>query len=178
MKAHHSRAQHMTSHCITWHDTTQDVTSHQITWHDNHITWHVATNHITSSHVTSQSTRLLHLTRQPTSWHHNTSHHHHGTVEGSFTPKSRFGHPLPYSFFPFETSACPALLSCLIFECYLIECKHHYHDETVLQTPNTWSTLTPMGPLSNPRWKRKYLASELELARNQHIMYFGGVSLL
>ena len=66
------------------------------------MTWHVATNHITSSHVTSQPTTLLHLSPQPTSWHYNTSHHHHGTVEGSLTPKTRFGHrsassPCPHS---------------------------------------------------------------------------------
>ena len=119
MKAHHSRAQHMTSHCITRHDTTQEVTSHQITWHDNHITWHLATNHITSSQVTSQSTALLHLTPQPTSWHHNTSHHHHGTVEGSFTPKSRFGHPLAYSFSPFQ-NFCPRLARLYLVVWYLI----------------------------------------------------------
>ena len=63
----------MTSHCITWHDTTQAITSHQMTWpsHD--------------------------LTPQQTSRHQNTSlqstkHHHHGTAEGSFTPKKWFGH--------------------------------------------------------------------------------------
>ena len=76
---------------MTWHH----ITSH-------HMTWHVATNHITSSHVTSQPTTLLHLSPQPTSWHYNTSHHHHGTVEGSLTPKTRFGHrrassPCPHS---------------------------------------------------------------------------------
>ena len=59
--------------CTWWVNTT----SHHITRHD--MTWHVATNHITSPHVTSQPTTLLHLTPQPTSWHQNRSHHHHGT---------------------------------------------------------------------------------------------------
>ena len=81
MTAHHMRAHHMTSHCITWHDTTQKehITSNDMTTTSHHITWHVATNHITSPHITSQPTTLLHLTPQPTSWHQNRSHHHHGT---------------------------------------------------------------------------------------------------
>ncbi len=63
---------------------TQHKKSHHIKWHDHHITshymtWHVATNHITSPQLTSQPTTLLHLTPQPTSWHQNRSHHHHGT---------------------------------------------------------------------------------------------------
>ena len=45
---------------ITWHDTSQLTT-------------------FNVHHVTSQTTRLLHLTPQPTSWHQNRSNHHHGT---------------------------------------------------------------------------------------------------
>ena len=45
---------------ITWHDTSQLTT-------------------FNVHHVTSQTTRLLHLTPQPTSWHQNSSNHHHGT---------------------------------------------------------------------------------------------------
>ena len=62
--------QHKKTHHIKWHD--HDITSH-------HMTWHVATNHINTPHVTSQATTLLHLSPQPTSWHQNESHHHHGT---------------------------------------------------------------------------------------------------
>ena len=76
---------------------TQHKQSHRIKWHDQHIKWHdmtcrVATNHSSSPHVTSQSSTLLHLTPQATSWHQNRSHQHHGTAEGSFTAKKWFGH--------------------------------------------------------------------------------------
>ena len=63
---------------------------HQMSWHD--MTCHVATNHSSPPHVTSQTTTLLHLTPQATSWHQNRSHHHHGTAEGSFAAKEWFGH--------------------------------------------------------------------------------------
>ena len=89
------RGQHMTSQCITWHHTTQEIASHkmkthQITSHD--MTWHLATNHIPSPRVISQTTTKFRISpgNQP---HQNRSpHHHHGTAEGSFTQKTRFGH--------------------------------------------------------------------------------------
>ena len=89
------RGHHMTSQCITWHHTTQEIASHkmkthQITSHD--MTWHLATNHIPSPRVISQPTTKFRISpgNQP---HQNRSpHHHHGTAEGSFTQKTRFGH--------------------------------------------------------------------------------------
>ena len=64
--------------------------THQITSHD--MTWHLATNHIPSPRVISQPTTKFRISpgNQP---HQNRSpHHHHGTAEGSFTQKTRFGH--------------------------------------------------------------------------------------
>ena len=66
-----------------WHTQYQQQ---RISWHDGHITSQDITWHDTSQlttfnvhHVTSQTTRLLHPTPQPTSWHQNRSNHHHGT---------------------------------------------------------------------------------------------------
>ena len=64
--------------------------THQITSHD--MTWHLATNHIPSPRVISQPTTKFRISpgNQP---HQNRSpHHQHGTAEGSFTQKTRFGH--------------------------------------------------------------------------------------
>ena len=60
------------THHISWHHG--HITSQDITWHD---TSQLTTFNV--HHVTSQTTRLLHLTPQPTSWHQNRSNHHHGT---------------------------------------------------------------------------------------------------
>ena len=64
--------------------------THQITSHD--MTWHLATNHIPWPRVISQPPTKFRISpgNQP---HQNRSpHHHHGTAEGSFTQKTRFGH--------------------------------------------------------------------------------------
>ena len=50
-------AHHMTSHCITWHDTTQAITSHQMTWPPHQMTWH-ASKQVTSPPWNSR--RLVH----------------------------------------------------------------------------------------------------------------------
>ena len=83
-ESHGSASHDKTLHDVTWHNikkkriTSVDMTAtslvRDITWHD---TSQLTTFNV--HHVTSQTTRLLHLTPQPTSWHQNRSNHHHGT---------------------------------------------------------------------------------------------------
>ncbi len=82
-ESHGSASHDKTLHDVTWHNIKK---THHISWHHGHITSQDITWHDTSQlttfnvhHVTSQTTRLLHLTPQPTSWHQNRSNHHHGT---------------------------------------------------------------------------------------------------
>ena len=86
------------------------MTPHHVTWHD-----HLNSRDLTTSQLIAT---LLHLTMQPTTWHHvphhRTLHHHHqhttetqpattktpppdGTAEGWCTQKTRFGHRTGWS---------------------------------------------------------------------------------
>ena len=65
---------------------THQITSHDMTWHD--ISQLTTLPHLTSPHNEPQY--VIAPCNQP---HQNRSpHHHHGTAEGSFTQKTRFGH--------------------------------------------------------------------------------------
>ena len=116
----HSRWNLITGEHVTWHRMTPHKKSHHIKWRDmtpHHVTWH---DHLNSRDLTTNQllTTLLHLTMQPTTWHHvphhRTLHHHHrhttetqpattktlppdGTAEGWCTQKTRFGHRTGWS---------------------------------------------------------------------------------
>ncbi len=88
------RGHHMTSQCTTWHHTTQK--SHHIKWRHirlHHMTWHDISQLTTLPHLTSPHNQPQYFIAPCNQPHQNRSpHHHHGTAEGSFTQKPRFGH--------------------------------------------------------------------------------------
>ena len=65
--------------------------THQITSHD--MTWHDISQLTTLPHLTSPHNQPQYFIAPCNQAHQNRSpHHHHGTAEGSFTQKTRFGH--------------------------------------------------------------------------------------
>ena len=132
----HNRWQLITWEDITWHrvaspDLTQHKKSHHIKWHDitsNHITWHDISRLTKLPHIMSPHNQPHYFISPCNQSRQNRSpHHHHGTAEGPFTQKTRFGHRagwpsgahsigkfflwlILFFLWNFPPQACPALL--------------------------------------------------------------------